>query len=129
MDDLEVFYNSGQELAHTRQYTIFGYGGKFIYKKNNRYYIYHINSNKTISEFNNYDDLLKNQKEFIEECQKTYVNNYEHSLMTESYNNVYIYYDKSTDTYLLTDEDGQTIFKPDPDNRKRLYIKCKNELD
>ena len=125
LDDLEVYYKSGPELAHTRQYTIFGDSEKFIYKKNSKFCLYNLKSNKIISEFDNYDDLLKNQNEFIEKCQKTYVDNYEHRVMTESYNGVFIHYDKSTDRYLLTDEKGKTIFEPDPDVTGLTYLKGK----
>lgn len=125
LDDLEVYYKSGPELAHTRQYTIFGDSEKFIYKKNSKFCLYNLKSNKIISEFDNYDDLLKNQNEFIEKCQKTYVDNYEHRMMTESYNGVFIHYDKSTDRYLLTDEKGKTIFEPDPDVTGLTYLKGK----
>ena len=128
LDDLEVYFSSDPELAHTRQYTIFGDSENFIYKKNNKYYIYHIKSNRTIFEFDNYDDLLKNQNAFIEKCQKMYVDHYEHSVMTESYNGVFIqheYYGDGDSKYWLTDDNGKTIFEPDPDVTGLTYLKGK----
>ena len=125
LDDLEAYYEAGPELVNTRQYTIFGDSEKFIYKKNTKYYIYQIKSNKTISEFSSYEDLLENQKEFIEECQYTYVNNYEHRVMTESYNGVFIHYDRDDDKYWLVDKNSKIIFEPDPDITGLTYLKGK----
>lgn len=121
LDDLEVYYKSGPELAHTRQYTILGDDEKFTYKKNNKFYLYDLKSNKIISQFESYDDLTKNQNQFIEECQKTYADHYEHRVIAESYNGVFIHYDQSSDKYLLTDENGKTIFEPDPDITALLF--------
>ena len=125
LDDLEVFYYTGPELAHTRQYTIFGDSEKFIYKKDGKYYMYDINRNKTVSEYNDYDDLLNNQNEFVETCQEVYANLYEYRSGVESYNGVFIQYSAENDTYLLTDKDSQTIFKPDSDITGLTYLKGK----
>jgi len=124
LDNLEVYYYSGPELALTRQYTIFGDSNKFIYKKNNHYYIYQIDSNKTVSEYSSYADLLKYQKEFIDKCHQMYVD-YEYPVMTESYNGVFIHYNEYTDTYSLTNKDGHTLFEPGPDITGLTYLKGK----
>ena len=89
------------------------------------FFLYSLKRNKTISEFDSYDDLLKTRKEFIEECRKAYVDHYEHSVITESYDGVFIRYDEGTDTYLLTDENGRTVFKPGPNLTGLTYLKGK----
>lgn len=124
LNDLQVYYHSGPELAHTRQYTIYGDSEKFIYKKNDKYYIYNIKSNKTIAEYADYDDLLKSQNEFIEKLKYDYID-YEHPSMTESYNGVFIQYDKTDERYRLTDKNGKTLFEPDPDITGLTYLKGK----
>ena len=125
LDDLQVYYKSGPELAHTRQYTLFGNSEKFIYKKDNKYYIYQIASKDTIAEFNDYEALMNNEKDFIEECEATYADYYEHKVMTESYNGVFIEHDESGDRYWLTDENGKKLFEPDPDITGLTYLKEK----
>ncbi|UZQ86253.1 hypothetical protein ODU73_000671 [Thermoclostridium stercorarium] len=94
LEGLEVYYESDENSAHTRQYTIFGDDKKFIYKKNNKYYIYDIKENKTVAEYNSYEELLESQKDFIYDCQYQYANKYEHQLATESYMDVYIHFDE-----------------------------------
>ncbi|NLM09594.1 MAG: hypothetical protein GX213_02180 [Clostridiaceae bacterium] len=79
-----MHYESDENLAHTRQYIIFGDDKKFIYKKNNKYYIYDINRDKKISEFESFADLQESQEEFIKDYQYQYVNRYERLPVTES---------------------------------------------
>ena len=68
---------------------------------------------------------MNNEKDFIEECEATYANYYEHKVMTESYNGVYIEYDESADRYWLTDKNGKKLFEPDPDITGLTYLKEK----
>jgi len=124
LEGLDIYFKSGRELAHTRQYTIFGVCEKFIFKKDGKFFMYDLKNSKTIGEFENYDDLLEKHHQFIEECQRAY-SDYEHPSPTESVNGILIHYEPGTDKYTIVNENGETLFEPNEDITGLSYRKGK----
>ncbi len=124
LEGLDIYFKSGRELAHTRQYTIFGDSEKFIFKKDDKFFMCDLKNNKTIGEFENYDELLEKHHPFIEECQRAY-SEYEHPSPTESVNGILIHYEPDTDKYTIVNENGETLFEPGADITGLSYRKGK----